>query len=102
MRGFKRISSFDQNTLMSSFSGANHNSRRCRKSQSTGARNDQHTHGSDECKAKLLSDPIVPDEEGGNSNEDDNRYKIGGDLVGKALNRCLSSLGIFNEFDNAG
>ena len=97
-RRLKRLAALYQNSVFRSFSGANHDRGRRRKSKSARTGDDDDGSECHECDAKRRSDQEEPDEKCKNSHGNDGRNEPSGNSVRKRLNRSSRSLRVFYEF----
>ncbi len=90
----------EQNALLCTNAGANHDGRwRC-QSQRTGAGDDQHSHHVDHALGKAHAAKDEPGEEGDQGHADHHRHKDPRDPVGQPLDRRLRALGLFHQADD--
>ena len=101
MRQLQRLRVLDQNARTRRHASPSHDGHRRGQAQGARTSNHQHRHRANQRYLQRLAHG-QPTEQSGQANQQDHGHKHGGDLVDQALNRRLSSLGIFHQTDDFG
>ncbi len=93
MRPLQCLGTADENTVLSSFAGAYHNSGGSRQPQGTGTGDNEHGDKIEEGEGESRSRSCeVPEYEGNNGSANHHRNEVAGDDISQALNRSLAPL----------
>ncbi len=101
MRQFQRLCILDQNTVLGSNAGACHDGRGRGQPKGARAGNHQHGNGVDHSHFKGLTTQ-QPAQQRDQRNHQHHGNEDSAYLVHQALNRCLGSLRVFDQADDAG